>query len=112
MSPALPALERAQAAALFRIVQESLTNVIRHAGANSVEVALGAHGVNLRLTVRDDGRGITPKEQADPRSIGLLGMRERAMLLGGETEIAPAPGGGTNVTVTAPLQALCGEEKP
>ena len=74
---------------MFRIVQESLTNVIRHAGANSVEVALGAHGVNLRLTVRDDGRGITPKEQADPRSIGLLGMRERAMLLGGETEIAP-----------------------
>ena len=112
VSPELPALERAQSTALFRIVQESLTNVIRHAGANSVEVALGAHGANLRLTVRDDGRGITPKEQADPRSIGLLGMRERAALLGGETEIAPAPGGGTIVTVTAPLRALSGEEKP
>ena len=90
-------------AAMFAIVNSVLLRPLPFPDSDAIV---------LRLTVRDDGRGITPKEQADPRSIGLLGMRERAALLGGETEIAPAPGGGTIVTVTAPLRALSGEEKP
>ncbi|WP_414661463.1 PAS domain S-box protein [Horticoccus sp. 23ND18S-11] len=105
VAAALPPVERAQATALFRIVQESLTNVIRHAAAKRVEVTLASEHGRLRLEVRDDGRGITPEELENPKSIGLLGMRERAALLGGETEIAPAPGGGTVVRVTTPLAA-------
>ena len=108
----LPALERAQDTALFRIVQESLTNVTRHAGARRVEVTLESGATGLCLTVRDDGRGITAAELRDPKSIGLLGMKERAALLGGVTEIAPAPGGGTIVRVTTPLPANSGEKRP
>ena len=106
VSSELPALDPAQATALFRIVQESLTNVIRHAAAHRVEVALDVEDGHLRLTVRDDGRGITAEELASMKSIGLLGMKERAALLGGETIIAPAPGGGTLVRVTTPLPGV------
>jgi PAS domain S-box-containing protein len=107
----LPALDRAQATALFRIVQESLTNVARHAGARRVEVALDHEAGGLCLTVRDDGRGITAEELADPKSIGLLGMKERAALLGGTTEIAAVADGGTIVRVITPLLAAKQKEK-
>lgn len=103
VAPELPPLDRSHATALFRIVQESLTNVTRHAQARSVRVSLIHEGAWLRLEVRDDGRGITAAELADPKSIGLLGMKERAVLLGGETEIASAEGGGTIVRVTTPV---------
>lgn len=102
----IPLMERAQATALFRIVQECLTNVVRHAGAQRVEVSLGLHEGNLCLQISDNGCGISPAALLDFRSIGLLGMRERAALLGGETQIQRLVAGGTQVRVTMPLQAL------
>lgn len=88
--------------AFFRIFQETLTNIIRHAQATRVEVHSAAEGETIVLTVRDNGRGITPAEIHDRRSIGLLGMEERAGLLGGTVEITGAPGRGTQVTVRIP----------
>lgn len=89
--------------AFFRIFQETLTNVIRHANATRVDVHLAGGDDAIVLTVRDNGRGITPAEIRDRRSIGLLGMGERAALLGGKVEIKGAPGQGTEVTVRIPL---------
>ncbi len=101
----LPVLDPASATALFRIVQESLTNVIRHAAARHVTVTLAVREAQLSLTVQDDGRGITPEQLADPMSIGLLGLKEHAAVLGGMAHIGPAPDGGTMVRVTTPLPA-------
>ncbi len=98
-----PELSRDGATALFRILQESLTNVARHAGASHVEVQLRYEPGWLALEVRDDGRGIRAHELTDPRSIGLLGMRERATLLGGQCRIDPLQGGGTAVVARLPL---------
>lgn len=89
--------------ALFRIFQEILTNVTRHAGASRVEVCMEEHGGSLILKVSDNGRGIKEREAAESRSLGLLGMRERAMLFGGRVEVSGAEGRGTTVTVRIPL---------
>jgi PAS domain S-box-containing protein len=91
------------ATAAFRIFQEALTNVARHASAKQVDVQLLRDANTLRLQVRDDGRGITPTELGDRRSLGLLGMRERARRLGGAVTIAAVPEGGTVVSLRAPL---------
>jgi PAS domain S-box-containing protein len=87
---------------LFRIAQEALTNVVRHAGARHVRIHLGALSEAWVLTVTDDGRGITAEEQARPTSLGLLGMHERALVLGGTVTITAAPGAGTTVTARLP----------
>ena len=89
--------------ALFRIFQESLTNVARHANATAVKVSLIRQNGSLVLQVRDNGRGITEKEINDPHSIGLLGMQERAHIFGGQVSVSGLPGRGTTVTVTIPL---------
>ena len=89
--------------AFFRIFQETLTNVLRHAGATRVNVHLREDGENLILEVKDNGRGITPAEIANTKSIGLLGMRERAALLGGKVSLTGARRKGTTVTVSIPL---------
>jgi len=89
--------------ALFRIFQETLTNVARHAKATRAEVVLEKQRDRLVLLIRDNGRGF---EQADPslsKSLGLLGMRERAVILGGQVNISSAPGKGTTVTAWIPL---------
>ncbi|HVC21630.1 MAG TPA: sensor histidine kinase [Vicinamibacterales bacterium] len=91
-----------QATVLFRILQEALTNVARHSHAGAVRIDLREERGRVRLDVRDNGRGITDVEIADARSIGLLGMRERALSVGGELTVAGAPGRGTVVTVTLP----------
>jgi signal transduction histidine kinase len=83
--------------------QEILTNVVRHAGAQNVSVRVAVSAGSLVLEVSDDGRGITPTEAASGTSLGLLGMRERAALLGGRVEINGAPGRGTIVQVHVPL---------
>jgi signal transduction histidine kinase len=89
--------------AFFRIFQETLTNIMRHANATRVDVNSTQENGRLVLTVQDNGRGILPGEIKDRRSIGLLGMEERAALLGGEFEISGEPGRGTTVTVKIPL---------
>jgi signal transduction histidine kinase len=91
--------------ACFRIFQETLTNVIRHAGATRVEVNLSHDDHELLLTVQDNGRGISEKEIAEARSIGLMGMKERAAQVGGEISFAGRPARGTTVTLRVPLPA-------
>jgi signal transduction histidine kinase len=88
--------------AFFRIFQETLTNIIRHAKASRVEVRFVEAGNFLVLMVKDDGRGISEAEINNTKSIGLLGMRERAALLGGEVRMRGVPGRGTTVTVRIP----------
>jgi signal transduction histidine kinase len=95
-------LPRDVSTALFRIFQEALTNVARHAEAKHVGVRLWFSSDDLCLEVRDDGRGITQAQVGDPRSLGLLGIRERARRLGGRATIAAAPSGGTLVSVNVP----------
>ena len=94
--------DRTRQLAMFRILQEALTNVVRHAHAGAVRITMRERGKMLTLTIRDNGRGITAAELASVDSIGLLGMIERARLLGGRAEIAGSPGRGTTVTVTVP----------
>ena len=98
-------LERDRATALFRILQESLTNIARHAQATEVAIDLAFGAGSVALTVRDNGVGITAVQLADPRAIGLAGMRERALAFGGTLEIASAGAGGTVVAVRLPTGA-------
>jgi signal transduction histidine kinase len=96
-------LPRPLATAFFRTFQESLTNVARHAQARRVEVALHHHnGHRLTLEIADDGRGISEEAVGGAKSLGLLGMRERARRLGGHFAIAGALGRGTTVTLSVP----------
>ena len=90
--------------ALFRILQETLTNIARHAGATQVEVVLQKQWDRLALRIRDNGRGFDPASPSRSGSLGLLGMRERAAMLGGGVMIASAPGKGTTVTAWMPLR--------
>jgi hypothetical protein len=95
-------LPGAQATAVFRIVQESLANVGKHARASRVKVAIERKGSDLALSIRDDGAGFSPDAPRKPNSYGLLGLRERVTLLGGEVTITSAPGHGTHVEVRLP----------
>ena len=92
----------ALATALFRIVQESLTNIARHANATEVTVRLAVDADNPVLTVSDDGKGLAD-EARHGSGIGLVSMRERATALGGQLTIISSPGGGTTIEVTLPL---------
>jgi signal transduction histidine kinase len=96
-------LDRTRALALFRILQEALTNVVRHAHAGAVHITLRERGKLLTLMVKDNGRGITKAERSSMGSIGLLGMAERARLLGGRVVIEGVQGRGTTVTVQVPM---------
>jgi PAS domain S-box-containing protein len=96
-------LPSAHATAVFRIVQESLANVAKHAMASRVKVAIERNGSELTLSVRDDGAGFSPQDPRKPNSYGLLGLRERASLLGGEASVSSAPGQGTHVEVRLPV---------
>jgi len=98
-----PILDQDLNTAFFRIFQETLTNIIRHAQATRVEVHLQQDETALVLEVKDNGRGISEAELNDTRSIGVLGMRERAALLQGELQISGVPGQGTTVSVRIPL---------
>ncbi|MEM5388865.1 response regulator [Paraburkholderia phymatum] len=98
-----PALSDAHATAVFRIVQASLTNVTRHADATRVVVTLILTPEKLELHVRDDGRGFDQQLVKRDYSYGLLGMNERARLIGGSLSIGSAPGAGTTVSIHIPL---------
>jgi len=92
--------------AVFRILQEALTNVARHAGAIRATISLKEAAGTLTLEVKDNGKGITENDLSKTKSFGLLGMRERASLLGGELHISGIQGTGTTITVRIPLGQL------
>jgi signal transduction histidine kinase len=99
-----PTLDWKRSTAVFRILQEALSNVARHAQGTRVHINLKADAERLTLEVIDNGKGITKQALADQRSLGLLDMRERTFLLGGAVTIVGQPGQGTMVTVLMPLQ--------
>jgi signal transduction histidine kinase len=90
------------ASVIYRIVQEALTNVARHSNATRAEIRLRQRGEETVLEIRDDGRGITPEEKSRASSLGLIGMRERAALIGGVVHIEGIAGSGTIVSVRMP----------
>ncbi len=96
-------LDDARTVALFRIVQESLTNVARHAGASSVEITVRKCEDDIAVEVRDNGKGFDSAARSAKKSFGLMGMRERAIALGGKVEIASTPSAGTVVSVRIPI---------
>ena len=102
LEPGLP-LSQEQELVVYRIAQEALTNVARHANAAQVHLHLGRADEHVVLTVRDDGRGLPP--DAFWSSEGIRGMRERAMLIGAELTIAEPPSGGTEVRLSIPLES-------
>jgi signal transduction histidine kinase len=96
-------LDREKAMALFRIIQEALTNILRHSQATRVNIIIEKEDDELTVEVKDNGRGITESEKAGPSSLGLIGMQERAHLINGRIEITGFPGKGTVVTVRVPI---------
>ena len=99
------ALDSERSTAIFRIFQESLTNVARHANATRVEARLEREADQLLFQVHDNGRGFDPEEAKTRRSLGLVGMQERALLLNGELKVEGVPGVGTTMTLRIPLLA-------
>lgn len=97
------ALDRDRAIVVFRILQEALTNVARHAHAGAVHIDLRARGGMLYLRVKDNGRGITRAEASSPGALGLLGMRERARVAGGAVTVTGLRGRGTTVSLRVAL---------
>ena len=106
------ALNLEQSTAIFRIVQEALTNVLRHAQATRVDIKMRREGSHFVLTISDNGRGITEAEKKGPQSLGLLGMHERAYLLGGEISVEGAEGRGTVITLRVLTGDLPGTASP
>jgi two-component system sensor histidine kinase UhpB len=107
---ALESLSKSVSTAVYRAIQESLTNIARHAQAKSAWATLAVAGDEILFEMEDDGRGIAPEDLAKARSLGLKGMRERIAHLGGTFEIARAPRGGTRLRVRVPLRGMAGEE--
>jgi signal transduction histidine kinase len=103
-------ISKSVSTAVYRAIQESLTNVGRHSGAKSAWVVFTAEDGWIFVEVEDDGRGIAPEDLAKARSLGLKGMRERITYLGGSMEIARAPRGGTRLRVRVPLRGLAQEQ--
>jgi signal transduction histidine kinase len=97
-------LARDASTGVFRIFQEALTNVARHAGATRVEVKLDHRGGRLSLVIADNGKGIREGAAKSPTSLGLLGIRERARRLGGEVEVTCRRDGGTMVRLALPVE--------
>ena len=112
LAPVAESLPDAIATALFRIVQEAFTNVLRYAKARSVHVSLRADGGQLILSVADDGCGFDPAAVAAGEHFGLVGMRERVAALHGTLDIDSAAGEGTRITVHLPLPAPPATESP
>jgi two-component system, NarL family, sensor histidine kinase UhpB len=102
VQPMLPPLGGEEELVLYRVAQEALTNVLRHAGVNRAQLSLGVRGDDLVLEVRDHGCGF---EVANAAENGMLGMRERALLVGGGLEVSSRPQGGTVVRLRLGLQA-------
>ncbi len=97
-------LDKEAETALFRILQESLTNILRHARATRVDVRLASDSETVTLEIHDDGRGISEETLSGSVGLGIVGMRERAIAVGGQLEIGLHPEGGTRVQVSLPTQ--------
>jgi PAS domain S-box-containing protein len=100
---ALEGVSKNVSTAVYRAVQESLTNIARHSGARHAWVLFSVDDGAIHVEIEDDGRGISPEDLAKARSLGLRGMRERFAYLGGSFEIGSAPRGGTRVRLRVPL---------
>jgi PAS domain S-box-containing protein len=109
--PSLGSLGEPYASALFRIMQESITNVTRHARARHVRVELQRHDNDAVLTVIDDGIGISPESRNKQRSFGLRGISERVLMLGGSVSVTGQPGVGTTVIARIPLGRVASPEQ-
>jgi len=96
-------IENDKATAIFRIFQEALTNVARHAGAKRISVILKEVNEFLLLEITDNGRGIKETQIKNPKSLGILGMKERAIAFGGEVLINGVPDKGTNLKLKMPV---------
>jgi signal transduction histidine kinase len=99
-------LREPYATAVFRIVQESLVNVGKHAAATEVNVSIEQVGDAVELVVQDNGKGFITSAPRKPQSLGLMGLRERAQLLSGSVSIDSAPGEGTRVSVRIPMDRV------
>ena len=104
-------LNSEQSTAVFRILQETLTNVLRHAQATEVAITVKQESGEFWLTIKDNGRGITESEKSGVHSLGLLGMRERAHLIGAQIDITGIEGKGTLVAVRIPISKSSEREK-
>lgn len=91
------------ATTVYRLMQESLTNIAKHAKASSVEITLALNDGAIVMSVRDDGVGFSPQDPRKPNSYGLIGLRERVYLLGGTIHIDSAPGLGTTIDIHLPV---------
>ena len=89
--------------AAYRVAQEALGNIVRHAGASHVSVALMVGRARLTLSITDDGRGFDPAAPTPTGHLGLVGMRERARAVGGALDIESEPGRGTTLRLSVPL---------
>jgi signal transduction histidine kinase len=89
---------------LYRIAQEALTNIARHAGAQHVKVALEATGAEVCLSIQDDGRGLPESSAPGPRGLGMIGMRARARSAGGDLTVRSRPGQGVLIEVRVPIR--------
>jgi signal transduction histidine kinase len=98
-----------ESTAVFRVVQEALTNIIRHARATQVRIRMRIEDGMFILAVVDNGRGITQEEVVNRKSLGLLGMQERTHLIGGQVEIVGDKGTGTTLRVRVPLSKTMAE---
>ena len=115
-APSVPLeLSPAVTTTLFRIVQEAVHNIVQHADAGSVTIVLQLNGGAVQLRVEDDGRGFDPahasRDAVELQQLGLLGIRERAELLGGEVQIESAPERGTRLRVSIPIGETVGKNQ-
>jgi signal transduction histidine kinase len=109
IEPGVPPLSDAEATTLFRVLQEALSNVARHAKARAADISLRVESGLVVLEVGDDGVGADPERTAAPDAFGVIGMRERCAALGGSLAIESRPGAGTRLTARMPAQSGAGE---
>ncbi len=101
-------LDKAATTALYRVFQEAMTNIVRHAQATAIKVCLYMSKSEFVLEVSDNGVGFVPEDLSSPKSLGLMGMRERIHALGGHMEISSMPGTGTRIVAALPMDRVIG----
>ncbi len=106
LNKTLPPIDEALKTGAYRIIQESLTNIARHAQASSVEITIDMRNQNLFVLITDNGKGFDNSLLNHPESLGLLSIQERARMIGGKATITGEPGKGTHVTLEVPLKNI------